>query len=83
MVIFDNLFILPCLQEKRVQNEPEQNGSIIKSFNSIPNLPVDSSKYNQIWSGEKRNYLKDNGDQRDSILPLNDETDDYKFKSKG
>jgi broad specificity phosphatase PhoE len=83
MVIKDNLFILPCLQEKRVQNEAEQYGSIITSYNNIPNLPVSSSNYNKIWSGKNINFLKEKGDQRDSILPLNDLMGKYLFKPKG
>lgn len=83
MVIFDNIFILPCLQEKRVLNENEQNGSIIKRNELYPNIKVTSSDYNNIWSGKNINYLTNSGDQRVSLLPLNDTMNIYGFKDKG
>ena len=83
MVIFDNIFVLPCLQEKRVLNENEQNGSIIKRNELYPNIKVTSSDYNNIWSGKDTNYLKSKGDQRVSLFPLNDSLDIYGFKKKG
>ena len=57
MVIFDNIFVLPCLQEKRVLSESEQNGSIIKRNELYPNIKVTSSDYNNIWSGKDINFF--------------------------
>ena len=69
MVIFDNIFVLPCLQEKRDE--------------LYPNIKVTSSDYNNIWSGKDINFLKKKGDQRISLLPLNDSLNIYGFKNKG
>ena len=76
MPVIDNIFILPCLQEKKVQNEYEQNGSIIKSYNSLPTSIVPSEIFNKIWEGSEQ-----------SNLPSEIELDSRKslsfFKSKG
>ena len=64
MKLTDNMFILPCLQEREQLSEMEQRGSIIRE-DAQKEIPEGNAIYYQFWHGKKQfSLLKD---QRTSI----------------
>lgn len=64
MNLTDNMFILPCLQEREQLNEMEQRGSIIRNDEQTA-IPQGNAIYYQFWHG-KENFDNLN-DERTSI----------------